>query len=157
MPAAPSLFSTLTDVIKAAAPAFSTPTAAVRVYQMQPEASGEKPFVVIHLPIDAPWWSSKWAGSGQKIDTTFTALVTVVCEVPADGAHQLGDDVTPGALNLNENVINAIEAARATFIAACPTLVDMTVTGGISWKADTRILTSTITVSFLTRATAGSR
>lgn len=157
MPAAPILFATLTDVLAAAAPAFSIPVAAARVYQMEPDANGEKPYVVVHLPVDAPWWNSKWAGSGQKIDTTFTALATIVCEVPAGVLHLLGDNGAPGALNLNENVINAIEAARATFIAACPTLVDMTVTGGSSWKAETRILTSTITVSFLTRATAGSR
>lgn len=157
MPAAPALFATLTDILKAAAPGFSTPMAAERVYEMDVEANGEKPYIVVHLPIDTPWWNSNWAGSGQKIDTVFTALATVVTEVPKGLAHVLGDDTTPGALNLNENVINAIEAARASFIAACPTLVDMTVTGGINWKQDTRIMTATITVSFKTRATAGSR
>ena len=157
MSQAAPLFAALVDALASAAPSFSIPIDANRVYQMQPDANGQKPYVVVHLPADTSFWDSKWIGSGQRQDTHFKAQVTAVCGITQGIAHLLGDGTTPGPLNINEDVVNAVENARGAFLAAAPQLIDVTITGGASWKADGWIMTTTFIIDFWTRGAAGSR
>ena len=157
MSSAAPLFAALVDALATAAPSFSIPIDAARVYQMQPDANGEKPYVVVHLPADAKFWDSKWIGSGQRQDSHFFAQVTVVIEVQRGVTHLLGDNTTPGPLNLNEDVVNAVENARAAFLAAASQLIDITITGGANWKQDAWLMTTIFTIDFWTRGAAGSR
>ena len=53
--------------------------------------------------------------------------------------------------------MNAVENARAAFLAAASQLIDITITGGANWKQDAWLMTTTFTIDFWTRGAAGSR
>ena len=129
---------------------------------MQPDANGSMPYLVVHLgQPGAPFWDSKWSATGNKVDTHFKAKVSVVYQVSRGlegaGGHPLGDNTTPGPLNMNESVVNAVENGWAAFKSASPELVDMTITGGSSFSNDTWIMQTDFTIDFFTRTTAGNR
>lgn len=157
MSASAPLFSKLLDTLKAAGPALSIPVATERVFQMQADANGEKPYIVVHLPVNTPFMDSKFVGTSQMMDTHYTALVSVAVEVPRGVAHLLGDNTTPGPLNLFEDIANAIENGRSGFLGATTQFVDMTITGNLVYKESEALMTGTLTIDFWTRTAAGSR
>lgn len=157
MSAAANLMAELVDLLSTAAPTLAIPIDPARVFQMQPDANGQTPYLVVVLP--NPFLVSEWSGSGQLVDTHFFAEVQVVTQLPRGVAHILGDNTQPGEMNLVESIIDALENNFSAFKAAAPSLVDYRVkAGGALVDAATGwLIQCPITIDFWTRTTAGNR
>lgn len=153
------LYAAVVDVLKSAAPSLTPAVDPLRVFQVTgQEANAELPWIAARLPID--YGNSTWVGTGNLQDNLYRVEVGVAAELIGDGngTHPYGDASTPGPLTLIDSVQDALENARATFLAATPRLVDYSVSAQAFQKQDgTRVVFGTITITFKVRFRAGNR
>lgn len=153
------LFGSVVDVLRNAATATAIAVDPKSIYQAQmPTGNPQRPWMAIRLPT-SPYDSTVWGASSNVRNGIFKVEVGLLADIPQDATnpHPYGDATTPGILTLVDDVLNALENGRATFMAASPKLVDYAVTASAFQKEDALTASATITIIFATRFTAGAR
>lgn len=123
-----SLFNAVLTVVKDAVQASSITGVNVKnvFIAALPQAGREKPFIVVRLPQE-PFKVSAWGGTGDTRNGTFIVDVDLCDEIRGNDAngHPFGDATTPGLLTRIDQIQDALEAGRATILAASGKAYDL--------------------------------
>jgi hypothetical protein len=128
------------------------------VYQsVTPKGGADAPLLNIRLP-DQPYRTSKWVATGNRREAIFTVCVDVICELAEAAEDPYGNDIIGGILELADEVQDLYESedSRTAFITAAPKLVDYECVSMSHFKAESRVIASTITITFRLRYEAGN-